>query len=48
MNQLKKWKVKFHKLVFGKLSYDLIVNDKSIYFKKNCYNDIEKYLFRLK
>jgi hypothetical protein len=48
MKQLKKWKVKFHKLVFGKPSYDLIVDDKSIYFKKNWYNDIEKYLFRLK
>jgi histidinol phosphatase-like enzyme len=32
-NQLKKWKVKFHKLIFGKPSYDFIVDDKAINFK---------------
>lgn len=34
-NQLKKWKVKFHKLIFGKPSFDFIIDDKSIFFKKN-------------
>lgn len=31
--QLKKWKLKFHKLIFGKPSYDFIIDDKSINFK---------------
>lgn len=35
ISQLKKWGVKYDKLIFGKPSYDLIVDDKSIYFKKN-------------
>ena len=37
-NQLKKWKVKFHELRFGKPSYDVFVDDKSIFFKKNWIN----------
>jgi hypothetical protein len=35
INQLTKWKVKFHKLIFGKPSYDFIIDDKSIFFRKN-------------
>ena len=42
--QLKKWKLKYHKLLFGKPSFDLFIDDKSIYFKKNWYKDINKYL----
>lgn len=33
--QLKKWGVKYHKLIMGKPTYDLIIDDKSIFFKKN-------------
>ena len=33
LSQLKKWKLKFHKLILGKPSYDFIVDDKSINFK---------------
>lgn len=33
--QLKKWKVNYHKLIMGKPSYDLIIDDKSLGFKKN-------------
>jgi hydroxymethylpyrimidine pyrophosphatase-like HAD family hydrolase len=33
--QLQSWGIKFHKLIFGKPSYDLFVDDKSIFFKKN-------------
>jgi ribonucleotide monophosphatase NagD (HAD superfamily) len=36
-NQLLKWKVKFHKLIFGKPSFDYVIDDKSINFKKNWY-----------
>ena len=42
--QLRKWKVRYNKLYFGKPSYDLIVDDLSIYFKKSWYKDIDKYL----
>jgi hypothetical protein len=31
--QLKKWKLNFHKLIFGKPSFDFIVDDKAINFK---------------
>ena len=29
------WGVNFHKLIFGKPSYDLYVDDKSIFFRKD-------------
>ena len=35
--QLKKWNVKFHKLIFGKPSFDYVVDDKSINFRKDWY-----------
>ena len=43
-NQLKKWNLKFHYLIMGKPSYDLIVDDLSIYFKSTWYKDIDKYI----
>ena len=33
--QLKSWGLKFHKLHMGKPSFDFLVDDKSIGFKKN-------------
>lgn len=33
--QLKKWKVRYHKLIFGKPSFDYVVDDKSVHFKKD-------------
>jgi len=42
--QLKKWKVNYNKLIMGKPSYDLLVDDKCIFFKKNWYNFINKKL----
>ena len=33
--QLKKWDLKYHELIFGKPSYDLFIDDKSIFFNKN-------------
>ncbi len=42
-NQLKVWKVKYTKLLFGKPSYDLIIDDKALGFnKKNWINLIKK------
>ena len=45
--QLKKWGLKFHELKMGKTSYDLIIDDKSLGFKKNWLNDIKKYLKKI-
>jgi len=42
MKQLKKWKVKYHKLIFGKPSFDLFVDDKTLFFKDNWYRFIDK------
>ncbi len=42
--QLKKWDLKYHKLIFGKPSYDLFIDDKSINFKDNWIKKIDKYL----
>ena len=33
--QLKRWKLKYHKLIMGKPSYDLFVDDKAFGFKKD-------------
>ena len=37
--QLKNWKVNYHKVFFGKPSYDLIIDDKSLDFKKNWFKN---------
>ena len=42
LKQLKKWNVKYHKLVFGKPSFDLYIDDKTLFFKDNWYNFIDK------
>ena len=38
--QLKKWKLEFHKLIFGKPSFDLLIDDKALFFEKNWQNKI--------
>lgn len=35
IKQLKKWRVKYHEVFFGKPSFDLFVDDKSLFFKKD-------------
>tara|TARA_B100000029_G_C17315095_1_gene865914 strand:- start:216 stop:566 length:351 start_codon:yes stop_codon:yes gene_type:complete len=40
--QLKLWNIKHNKLIFGKPSYDLIVDDKSLNFKKNWAENLKK------
>ena len=42
LKQLKKWDVKYHKLIFGKPSFDLYIDDKTLFFKDNWYNFIDK------
>ena len=39
--QLKRWNVKYHKLIMGKPSYDLFVDDKAYGFKKNWAKNIK-------
>ena len=34
INQLKKWNVRYHKIYFGKPSFDILVDDKSYNFEK--------------
>lgn len=38
--QLKKWELNFHKLIFGKPSFNIIIDDKSLFFRKDWYNEI--------
>jgi hypothetical protein len=40
--QLKKWNVRHDKLILGKPSYDVLVDDKCIFYKKNWYELIKK------
>jgi predicted phosphatase len=42
MKQLKKWNVKHHKLIFGKPSSDLYIDDKALFFKDNWNKFIDK------
>ena len=39
-----KWKVKYHELIFGKPSYDIYIDDKSIFFDKNWTEKLKKKL----
>lgn len=40
-NQLISWDIKFHKLIMGKPSFDILVDDKSINFKRDWYKKLE-------
>ena len=40
--QLKKWNVKYHKIFFGKPSYDMFIDDKNHNFDKNWKLDLKK------
>ncbi len=35
LKQLKNWGVKYHKIYFGKPSFDLFIDDKSLFFNKD-------------
>ena len=43
-NQLANWKLKYHKLIFGKPSYDFFVDDKAIGFSKKWTKNLEKFI----
>ena len=42
LHQLKKWKVRFHKIYFGKPSSDFYVDDKNLNFKSTWASDLKK------
>ena len=42
--QLNKWNVKYHRLIFGKPSYDLFIDDKSFFYDKNWSKKLESKL----
>ncbi len=42
VKQLKNWNVSYHKLIFGKPSFDILIDDKSIFYKKNWHTSISK------
>ena len=44
INQLKKWNVKYHKIFFGKPSFDILIDDKSFGFKVNWLKSLKKKL----
>ncbi len=44
INQLKKWKVNYHEVIFGKPSYDIFVDDKSLFYKNDWIRLIKKKL----
>ena len=44
IKQLKKWKLKYHYLLMGKISYDFFVDDKAYGFNINWIKDFKEYL----
>ncbi len=44
LSQLKKWNVNYNKLIFGKPSFDIYIDDKSLFFKKHWSRKLEKKL----
>jgi len=42
IKQLKKWDVKFHKVFFGKPSYDIFIDDKNHNFDKKWRYELKK------
>ena len=42
--QLKKWKLKYDELIFGKPSFDLLIDDKALFFNKKWTNKLQNIL----
>jgi len=42
--QLKSWGLKYNELIFGKPSFDLLIDDRAIFFKKNWQKKIKEFL----
>ncbi len=46
-NQLRKWGLDYHKLVMGKPSYDLFIDDKCLFFKSEWAKILKKKLMKI-
>ncbi len=44
INQLKKWGVNYHEIIFGKPSYDIFIDDKSLFYNDDWIKLIKKKL----
>lgn len=44
LKQLKKWNLKFHKLLMGKPSFDILIDDRALGFKKSNIQKLKKFL----
>jgi hypothetical protein len=44
IKQLKKWELKYHKLIMGKPSYDIIIDDKAYGYDENWSKKLTKIL----
>ena len=44
--QLKKWNLKYHKLIFGKPSYDIFIDDKAMGNEKSWYTKLKKEILK--
>jgi len=44
--QLMQWGVKYHKLIFGKPSYDILIDDKCLFYSKHWISKLNKALFK--
>ena len=44
--QLKKWKIKYHRLIFGKPMFDIYVDDKNFQFKKNWHKQFNNQILK--
>tara|TARA_Y100001958_G_C21212009_1_gene537651 strand:- start:461 stop:802 length:342 start_codon:yes stop_codon:yes gene_type:complete len=44
LKQLKKWNLKFHKLLMGKPSFDILIDDRALGFKRNDIQKLKKFL----
>ncbi len=40
LKQLKIWGVNYHKIFFGKPSFDIVIDDKNLYFRENWIKDL--------
>jgi len=45
--QLKNWKLKFHELILGKPSFDLLIDDKALGFHTNWTKQLKNYIQQL-
>ena len=48
ISQLELWNVKYHKIFFGKPSFDIFIDDKCLFFKKDWSKVLQKKILEIK